>query len=410
MSDKMVKQDINFLEFPLWFQDKYEANDAKFFLWEDSRGYTYKSAHRPPVKVDIIILLHLLFESQKDNWNEDLEISRYSILKACKFGTDKHWYERLEDSFERWTSVLVSFEGNFFDGKNYKKMQFHIIDSWKLEKKTNKLYVRFSPEWLMTIKESTFFKLINFEHVKSLRSPLATRLYEILSKNFQSRDRWEIGAKKLAEKIPMKQIYPANIIPKIESALNRILKETSLKLSLTIQKPRRGKAILIFEKIKENKKELSVLSIEEEEEWNILFSLLPQTEQKKNSIKKLLRHHLEKEDFKYIERNILYANEFARKNYGVFLKKALEGDWACYWSEDIKEDIEDREKSENVIQPGKFATADELLVWLKKRLEQANRQQYYEILEQQILKGSAGSTQSGGYGTQHIEFFLLTHP
>ena len=39
MSDGKVKQDINLLEYPLWFQDECEAeNNEKGFVWEHPNG------------------------------------------------------------------------------------------------------------------------------------------------------------------------------------------------------------------------------------------------------------------------------------------------------------------------------------------------------------------------------------
>ena len=75
------------------------------------------------------------------------------------------------------------------------------------------------------------------------------KLNEILVKIFQNRDTWSIDAMKLAEKIPINEKYPSHIVRKIESNVNKINKHYALNIDLSVQRPRRGKAILTFKKI-----------------------------------------------------------------------------------------------------------------------------------------------------------------
>jgi len=53
MKKLMIKQDINFLEFPLWMQDD---RGKQGLVWEDRSGFLYETASKAPIKSDIIFL------------------------------------------------------------------------------------------------------------------------------------------------------------------------------------------------------------------------------------------------------------------------------------------------------------------------------------------------------------------
>jgi hypothetical protein len=333
----LVKQDISFLEYPLWFQDEKMAEQInEGYLWQDREGYIYRAGYKPPVKVDRLFLLYLTLKSQSAGWPEIIELSKYEILNACGISPNTHWYQRLEDSLERWKMVGVKFQGTFYDGKNYSSLNFGIIDSWNINKKTKKIQVRFSPEWLLQQKQSLFYKMIDFNEVLALRSPLTIRLYEILVKSFQNRSLWEIDVLKLAQKIPMREEYPAHIIPKIKAAVNRINEGTELQLELEIRRPRWGKAIFVFHQVsgrgeeEEPEEELRVWDVGEEQRESLeeLLGLVPQEERGKKTVVETVSKALRQQDEEYIRRNILYCNKYAKKSYRGYLEKALRDDYA----------------------------------------------------------------------------------
>lgn len=256
MTEELSKQDILFQEFPLWFQDSKEARGRETgFLWKDREGFLYQAGYKAPVKIDLIFLLYILLQSQKRGWEEELAFSRYEILKACNLSPSTYWYERLEDSLKRWKMVGVEFQGTFFDGKTYDAMNFGIIDDWYIHARSKELKVRLSRKWIARIQNSDHFKKLEFDEVKSLRTPLATRLYALLEKSFQGRREWSIDAAELAQKISMQRRYPAHIIPKIKSALKQINENKELQVELEVERPERGRAILVFRKLCEEREQ-----------------------------------------------------------------------------------------------------------------------------------------------------------
>jgi len=351
----LFKQDIDFLEYPLWMLDhKSEMG----FVWEDRKGFVYRSGYYPPSRIDLIFLYFFLLESQKQGWSNELNFSQYQILKECGIQPGKSWRKRLKESLKRWATVVIEFEGTFYDGQSYKTMFFHIIDDSVIEKETGRVSIKLSSRWLETIKNSTFYKMLDFEELKSLRNPLSTRLYEILAKSFQGRSVWEIESRKLALKIPMKDKYPAHIIPKIKTALKGINQKTELQIALEIRRPERGKAILRFQKLQKEQEQFSPIEdISQpvpQRRKSVLFTLLKRVrkdQQDNPQVQNLLEEWSQKLPASEIEQKILYANKKTKKNYHNFLAFALQDDW--------KVEEKDENKSEGHPQQQKEQSSEE---------------------------------------------------
>lgn len=349
MAKDMIKQDINLLEYPLWFQDECEAKRTQTgFVWriskEDGSGkeFILKTSFKPPVKTDLIFLLSLLLESQNQSWKDEIRISRYQVLKNCGLGTGAPWYDRLEESLKRWEEVSLEFNGIFYNGQEYKTLHFGIVDSWGIDEKTKLLRVRFSPEYLSMIKDTSYCRFLDFNQIKKLRSPLATRLYQLLVKTFKNRDTWEIDAVSLAEKIPMKQKFPAHIVLKIKPAVNRIHKYTDLKITVEERKKARGETVLVFTKETAKSKEkpldkkTSPFVMPDNDEFKKLVSMLPLERQRQNSLLELVLKAFTKKGFDFVAWNIKYANKRAIGNYPAYFLKSLQGNFGAVMQEEAE--------------------------------------------------------------------------
>jgi hypothetical protein len=326
--NRNLKHDINFLEYPLWLQDERLANEIEEgYVWKDMEGYVYRAGYRPPTKTDLIFLLYILLRSQRDDWAEVVTLSQYEILEGCGRPKSRRDYRRLQDSLERWKMVGIKFSGTFFDGVRYRTLNFGVIDDWGIDEETGKLEIRLAPRWLKRMKESRFFKFVSFEEMNAIRSPLATRLYEILAKTFCGRDRWSIDAMRLAGKIPLKQKYPSQVEWKVRQAIDRINEKTSLRVKLETRRNGDGKSVtLVFTKLAHEP--LSG-------ELRQLLDLLPEAQRGKESVRTLLREGLRRFPLDRVRRNLLYANIKVKdqKSFRSFLRKSLDSDWALDWWE-----------------------------------------------------------------------------
>lgn len=348
MAKEMIKQDINLLEYPLWFQDECEAEKSESgFTWRQSKGndpdaknFLIKTSFKPPVKTDLIFLLYLLMESQNQSWKDEIHLTRYQVIKGCGLTKSARWYDRLEESLERWKQVNIEFNNAFYNGQEYETLHFGVVDSWGIHKETKELRVRFSPEYLSMVKETTFYRYLNFNQVKALRSPLATRLYQLLVKTFKNRDTWEIDSVLLAEKIPMKQKFPAHIVLKIKPAINRINKHTDLKITVEERRKARGEIVLVFTKEAAQPKEKPMgkttpaFVMPDNDEFKKLVSMLPPERQRQKSLLELLLKALNKKGFDFVVWNIKYANKRAIGNYPAYFLKSLKGNFGQVMKEE----------------------------------------------------------------------------
>ncbi len=383
---KRVKQDINFLENPLWVQ---KDRNRRCFELKDG-GFTITSPRKPPTRLDILFLYYLLWLSQQNDWKETIVVSHNEILKNTGVDTGGKHRKRLRESLNRWSSILLNFEGTFYDGVKYKSFTFHIIDSWKQREEDNLLRIRFSPEWLLQIQNSTFFERIDIASLSKLKSSLATRLYEVLSKSFHGRSVWKIDAKKLALKIPMEEKYPSSIERKIRPALRKIQERTDLNVELEIEKKERGKAIFVF-----RKKTKSTLpeDVKPVSETPSLLSKVREKEKRTQRLKGILSRGLEKYEESYVLRQILYANEHAESNYPAFLEKAIKDDWGAEWKQaqekaeqaKVQQKEERKQEEEKQRQQEKAQEKSSLFQTLAKQRLETMSEEAREVLKQEVL-------------------------
>lgn len=334
---KLVKQDINFLEYPLWFQDERLPEG---FVWKDRDGFVYRAAYKPPTRLDGLYLMYWMLCSQQAGWAEHICVTQRKNMTACGNKPGKRNAERLKDACERWINVTVKFKGTFYDGKRYEILQFNIINDWWVDKTTGHLRIEFNKFWLEKVKHSNFFKLVDFDEIRRLRSPRSARLYELLVKNFQARDMLTIDAHKLAHKYPMPCKYVSQIIRDVKAALDDITRNTSLQVNMSIEHYARGKAMLHFTKLsgKALDQDTSDRSPKPELPSGVrqLVCLLNEKNRREKAVIDLVTKAVRKYDANYVKRNILYANEKAEKNYRAYLDRALKEDWGLGWWEDKK--------------------------------------------------------------------------
>jgi len=362
-----LKQDINFLEYPLWSINTRPANTV--IKWEDDDSFKFSCA-KLPTKVDMLILYYLLLECQNNNWSDKLVLSRYQILKGCDISISQPKYKRLEQSLDIWSSVYIKYSGVFYDDKKYQSINFHIIDDWKVKEGDTKVRISLNPLWVEKIKNSHFFKYISFTQMKSLRSPLALRLYELLIKTFYNRTKWEIDIIKLGQKIPMQEKYMSDIVPKIETAVKRISIKTDLNISLKIVKQGRGKGKFIFtKKPKKVKKQLDLpMGIPDEVDF-----LIPDKFKKSSSF--IVNQIVNETDITTLKKCIECTNSHKNiKNYGALLRtiykqgyyKDFKPDEKPYKPMDISIDIAVGDKVE--LEGKKYIIEDGMVIRMKDGL------------------------------------------
>jgi hypothetical protein len=413
------KQDINFLEYPLWFPFSHSSENGT--VWSDREGYLYRTNYKAPDKTDILILFFILMESQKNNYERKLIFSQREILLGSGLPNDGWYHKRLQDSLERWINVAVKFSGTFYDGEKYESIGFHILEDYKIREKDKKVVVSLNENFLLQIKESRFFRYINFNQYKSLKRPVSLRLFEILCKTFKGRDFWEIDLVKLGLKLPLfkrkiylkgeekEVMYHSDVLVKIKPAIHEINKVAENKeLFKSLEIPLSEAFSVGYELKKENKiivfnkripdwvkQERSLESTQQEQirvpkveaqtkvktevkEAPLLKQLYEMSKSQTKSLKEAIKSYYSEKGFEYVKSNILYANKEAKKNYEAYLKKALEEDWGAGYREEEGK----REESEKALQEKKVKEKEDV----KKTYEKLDEVKVaYEALEQEEI-------------------------
>lgn len=254
--EKLIKEDINFLEYPNWVLDR--KSKATRWLVEKGHGkYEIACAWGLPTYFDKLVLYYLLYKLYKESEFKILELvtTRYEIAKQIfpeNKNLGKQQFDRIMSSLKKWKAVSIHFEGVFYEGDGHTIRGFSVLDEYVLRKETKVLKLRFNEAYIKQLQETKFYKLIDFEQYRKLSRSISARLYEILIKNFKDRDIWIISIKNLAEKLTLekrsnaKNYYPSDVIAQLNPGINEINKKTNLTLLFTYDK---NQEVCTFKKV-----------------------------------------------------------------------------------------------------------------------------------------------------------------
>ena len=241
MSNKL-KADMNFLEYPTNVVD-FKSKDNKIYKLKMSDDKYYKLVSRAddrlPSSKDKIIFYYFLKELKNNGFkNNTVIISRYKTAKEIWNNTSTNRYKRIETALSRYKGVTAEFHGCFFSDGKYSSVEFGFIDNWGIIKETGKLEIKFNDYFIEQMKKTNFYRNIDFDEIKNLKSDIALRLYEYLLK---LRLPFKIGIIKLGEKLTLAEaaLYPSIINPLLKRSLKEINKKTSLKIDFNYNSSRK---------------------------------------------------------------------------------------------------------------------------------------------------------------------------
>ena len=242
----LIKQDINFLENPMWLVD--DKVIAKEYRINKSNGtYKIKGPEGLPNKFDSVVLYYLLGELLKKGSLENREMvtTRYQIAKSVFHATQsvgKSEYDRIMKSLRKWHGLTIEFNGTFYEDKEHTSRLFHIIDGVILNKKRQTLAIHFNEQYLQLLRNTRFCKYFDFDEYKKITGSVSARLYEILIKSFKERPTWHIDIRNLAEKITLekrplaKDYYPSDVLIKLKPAIREINEKTDFFINFEYDK------------------------------------------------------------------------------------------------------------------------------------------------------------------------------
>ncbi|MBC8444332.1 replication initiator protein A [Candidatus Woesearchaeota archaeon] len=233
----LVRQDINFLEFPIWTL-KNDPTESEFEIKTDNGVYSYK-ANRDigiPDSNDHLILYYILFLTQKTN-SRTVSFTYYDVCTNLKFSIGGREYKRVHKCLKKWSGVTIFFDGCFYEGdekiisSSFHVLRFKIkeVDNGAKNKPQKKIIsVTVDEDFHNKAVNSSFFRNIDLNVLINLKDPLARRLHEYLEKQLFEENKTEEEALNLFEKLRIKCDPYQSIIKRrltsIEKALDRINK------------------------------------------------------------------------------------------------------------------------------------------------------------------------------------------
>lgn len=258
-----IKQDVNFLEYPLHVVD-YQGSQQILEIKTDRGSFRLVSGadDRLPSSEDRVILYYFMKKLMASNYSDHVvETTRYQVCKDIWDSQGKRYYDMVVKSLKRYTKLSAEFNNVFYENKHYNTKIFHIIDSTVIE--DGQLIVTFNKIFVDHMHKSHFYRMINYEEIKKLRSNTAIRLYEYMIKQPLP---FTIGIVKLGEKLtfPNKERFPSTILRRVNPAVEEINKKTSLKISMAYDQDARicrftamrPESLIAFEKKKDEPFEL----------------------------------------------------------------------------------------------------------------------------------------------------------
>lgn len=263
----IVKQDKSFLEYPDYVIARYprEEHPTPIIIEKENGKYRLSTSEpRYPDRSDKIFLYYLLMKLWKNKFrSREIETTRYRITKDIFGKCGKTGYDRVMAGLERWKGVTIKFDGVFYDGDNYTTRLFGIIEDVILDKETGKLLIRFNKQYLEQLKNTQYYRKIDWKKFKRFKKDLSARLYEILSSHPLP---WKIEVKKLAEKLTLQRKYPSAILQKIEPAideLKKVLLKQRIHIEFSYHKNDEGNTICIFFEPERSSKESETKKVSE---------------------------------------------------------------------------------------------------------------------------------------------------
>ena len=233
------RDEMNLAEFPLTLLTDTAKAGQKTLYFEGPQGrltVTGSDAYGLPTAsdADVIVALLCLSKKRNDFANAKVEFSRYELLKILGWSDIGDNYRRLDQSFNRWSGVLLIYDKCWWDNKRHKYVsaKMHILESVVVadaEARGDRDELPLSTfTWNQTFIESCQndnLRSLDLDTYRILKSSLSKRLYRFLGKRFYKQSVWTFDLKELAfERIGISRNYAdaGKIKEKLKPALEEL--------------------------------------------------------------------------------------------------------------------------------------------------------------------------------------------
>ena len=264
--EKIIKEDCNFLEWPMFVLDDKEQPQQLLIEKGDGKYEISCSIGLPDFfdKKVLYCLLQELYEKTRLQ-SYSITTTRYKLAKGISKNTPgKKQYDNLMTALKKWAALTINFDGIFYENGHHITKIFHIIDTVFFDHKTGKVMVRFNKEYVDQLNSSQFYKIIDFHKYRTFTRATSARLYELLVKNFMGRDIWTINIKILASKLGLKKhpdsanYYRSDIIRQLKPCITEINSRTDLYVDLILKA---DSDICVFKQLEKQKEYIPAIAV-----------------------------------------------------------------------------------------------------------------------------------------------------
>jgi hypothetical protein len=218
------RDELNLAEFPLTLLGDYAQDGNKTLYFEDKHGrltVTGSDKYGLPTAADADVIVALVYLTKLRNDFQDVKVnfSRYELIKLLNWQDVGRSYTRLEQSFHRWSGVLLVFDKCWWNNKTkrYVTANMHILDSVIFAEPGGRKREGQSPLPLSTFTWNKTFidscqadnlRQLNLDEYFSLKSAVSKRLYRFLGKRFYLQGDWTFDLHEIAfERVGLSRSY-----------------------------------------------------------------------------------------------------------------------------------------------------------------------------------------------------------
>lgn len=236
------RDEMNLAEFPIASIADRVAKNQKTLYFEDGNGrltITGSDAYGLPTAVDSDVIVALIYlTKQRNNFSDEkVNFSRYELIKLLNWHDEGGSYKRLEQSFHRWSGVLLVYDKCWWNNrtKKYVSANMHIIDSVIFAEPTaisrdgqSSLPLSMFT-WNKTFIDSCQadnLRQLDLDTYFSLKSAVSKRLYRFLGKRFYRQGDWSFDLNEIAfDRVGLSRSYEGNagkIKEKLQPAIDEL--------------------------------------------------------------------------------------------------------------------------------------------------------------------------------------------
>ena len=216
-ASQIGRDEMNLAEFPIALLADRAPKGQKTLYFEDRHGrltVTGSDAFGLPTAADADVIVALIYLTKLRTNFSDVKVnfSRYELIKLLNWDDEGWSYKRLDQSFNRWTGVLLVYDKCWWNNrlKCYTDAKMHIIESVEIfdgdarrkAHQSGQVALPFSYfTWNRTFIESCQadnLRQLDLDTYFSLKSAVSKRLYRFLGKRFYTRRDYEFDLHEIA--------------------------------------------------------------------------------------------------------------------------------------------------------------------------------------------------------------------